>query len=122
MLATKTPTSPEKPQVSVIIPTYNSARFLPEALDSVFCQNYDAYEVIVVDDGSTDNTLDVLKPYRDRIHYICQENAGSAAARNTGLWLAKGEFILFLDADDLMLPGKLRQQAAFLSLWPSLGY
>ncbi len=109
------------PKVSVIIPTYNSARFLPEALESVFSQNYADYEVIVVDDGSTDETTAVLESNADRIRYVCQPNAGSAAARNTGLDLAQGEFVVFLDADDLLLPGKLKEQAAYLTLRPSLG-
>jgi glycosyltransferase involved in cell wall biosynthesis len=116
------PLSENAPKVSVIIPTYNSARFLPEALESVFSQNYADYEVIVVDDGSTDEITAVLQPYASRIRYTYQANAGSAAARNTGLDLARGEFIVFLDADDLMLPNKLQQQAAFLQLHPTLGY
>lgn len=110
------------PRVSVIIPTYNNACFLPQALDSVLSQNYDDYEIIVVDDGSTDATSVVLESYADRIRMVHQENAGSAAARNAGLELALGEFIVFLDADDLLLPGKLRQQAAHLQLRPWLGY
>ena len=115
------PTLSATPRVSVIIPTYNSSRFITEALDSVFSQNYDAYEVIVIDDGSTDDTPKRLCPYRDRLRYVCQENAGSAAARNRGLDLARGEFVVFLDADDFLLPGKLREQAAFLQLRPSAG-
>jgi len=115
------PLSEIAPKVSVIIPTYNSARFLPEALESVFSQNYADYEVIVVDDGSTDGTPAVLQLYADRIRYTWQPNAGSAAARNTGLDMARGEFIVFQDADDLMLPGKLKEQAAFLEVRPSLG-
>jgi glycosyltransferase involved in cell wall biosynthesis len=115
------PLSENAPKVSVIIPTYNSARFLPEALESVFSQNYADYEVIVVDDGSTDETMAVLQPYAGRIRYTWQQNAGSAVARNTGLDMARGEYIVFLDADDLLLPGKLREQAAFLEVRPSLG-
>lgn len=109
------------PKVSIIIPAYNSARFLPETLDSVISQNYQAYELIIVDDGSTDNTKEILRPYTDKIRYVSQANAGSAAARNTGLELARGEFIVFLDADDLLLPGKLKEQAAFLEVRPPLG-
>jgi glycosyltransferase involved in cell wall biosynthesis len=109
------------PQVSVIIPTFNNAQYIGEALNSVFSQDYDAYEVIVVDDGSTDDTQQTLKPYLDRIRFIYQSNAGSAAARNTGLTLAQGEFIVFLDADDFLLPGKLKQQVAYLTLKPQLG-
>jgi glycosyltransferase involved in cell wall biosynthesis len=90
-------------------------------LESVFSQNYADYEVIVVDDGSTDGTTAILQPYAHCIRYTYQSNAGSAVARNTGLDLARGEFIVFLDADDLMLPGKLKEQVAFLEIRPSLG-
>jgi glycosyltransferase involved in cell wall biosynthesis len=107
--------------VSVIVPTYNSARFITEALDSVFSQNFQAFEIIVVDDGSTDETAQVIQPYLERISFVRQENSGSAAARNTGLELAKGEYIVFLDADDIMLPGKLTEQVAFLERRPWLG-
>lgn len=109
------------PKISIIIPVYNSTRFLPAALESVFSQNYASYEIVVVDDGSTDETAVCLQPYANRIRYVYQTNAGSAAARNTGLDLARGEYIVFLDADDLLLPGKLKEQAAFLDLRPSLG-
>jgi glycosyltransferase involved in cell wall biosynthesis len=111
----------ESIRVSIIIPTYNSARYLPQALESVFSQNYTAYELIVVDDGSTDDTAVILQPYRDHITLIQQENTGSAAARNRGLALAHGEYVLFLDADDLLLPGKLTAQVAFLDEQPDLG-
>ncbi len=108
--------------ISVIIPTYNSAAYITQAIDSVLAQGYAPYELIVVDDGSTDETEVVLKPYLNQIKYVRQENSGSAAARNRGMELAEHEFILFLDADDLMLPNKLKQQAAFLQLQPALGY
>ncbi len=110
------------PGISVIIPTYNSAIYIVQAIDSVLAQGYAPCELIVVDDGSTDETEAILGPYLDKIKYIQQENRGSAAARNRGMQLANHEFILFLDADDLMLPNKLHQQAAFLQLHPSLGY
>ena len=108
--------------ISIIIPTYNSAVYLPQAIESVLAQQFTPCELIVVDDGSTDDTESVLAPYSEKIRYVKQANAGSAAARNHGLSLAKHEFILFLDADDLMLPNKLRQQAAYLALHPSFGY
>ncbi len=111
-----------RPGISIIIPTYNSANYLTQAVDSVLAQEYAPCELIVVDDGSTDETEAVLKPYLNQIKYVRQENSGSAAARNRGLQLAAHEFILFLDADDLMLPDKLHQQAAFLQLHPSVGY
>lgn len=110
------------PGISVIIPTYNSAAYVTQAIDSVLMQGYAPSELIVVDDGSTDETETVLQPYLDKIKYVKQENSGSAAARNRGMQLAEHEFIVFLDADDLMLPNKLQQQAAFLQLHSSLGY
>jgi glycosyltransferase involved in cell wall biosynthesis len=112
----------EQPAITVIIPTYNNAPYLPLALTSIFEQDFTAYEIIVVDDGSTDDTVRLLEPFAGRIQYIYQENAGSAAARNRGLGLARGQFVVFLDADDLLLPGKLRQQVAYLRERPSLGY
>lgn len=111
-----------QPLISVIVPVYNAAEFIPAALESVLAQNYSDYELIVVDDGSTDDLTAVLQPYQSHIHYVRQENAGSAQARNTGLNSARGQFIVFFDADDLMLPGKLRQQAAFLQLHAEIGY
>jgi len=93
--------------VSVIIPTYNRAALVTKAIDSVLAQTYCDYEIIVVDDGSTDNTKEVLQPYMDRIHYIYQENAGVSAARNRGIMEAKGQWIAFLDSDDRWLPEKL---------------
>jgi glycosyltransferase involved in cell wall biosynthesis len=108
--------------ISVIIPTYNSAAYITQAIDSVLAQAYAPCEVIVVDDGSTDETTAVLQPYLDKINYVQQENRGSAAARNRGMQLAAHALILFLDADDVMLPNKLQQQAAYLQLHPDLGY
>lgn len=108
--------------ISIIIPTYNSAAYIAQAVESVLAQGYAPFELIVVDDGSTDKTESVLAPYLDKINYIRQENSGSAAARNRGLLLAQHEFVLFLDADDALLSGKLRQQGAFLQLRPSLGF
>jgi len=93
--------------VSVIIPTYNRARCVGEAIDSVLVQEPPADEVIVVDDGSTDATSAVLAAYGDRITVIRQDNAGAAAARNTGLAHACGDWIAFLDSDDLWLPGRM---------------
>lgn len=93
--------------VSVIIPAYNAARFLPEALESVFNQTWLNFEVIVVDDGSTDNTREVLKPYMARITYLQKKNDGTVASvRNMGLRYAHGAFVAFLDADDVWLPEK----------------
>lgn len=110
------------PGITVIIPTYNSAAYIGQAVESVLQQAYSPCQIVVVDDGSTDETEAVLAGYQDKIELVKQPNGGSAAARNRGLALAEHDFIVFLDADDVLLPGKLRQQAAFLQLRPSLGY
>ncbi|WP_293128815.1 glycosyltransferase [Microcoleus sp. bin38.metabat.b11b12b14.051] len=109
------------PRVSVVIPAYNCDRYISRAVDSVVNQTYQDWEVIVVDDGSTDNTRQFLEPYRDVINYVYQENKGAAIARNRGCELAKGEFIAFLDADDFFLPEKLAKQIACFEEFPSLG-
>ena len=98
------------PTVSVIIPAYNCAAFIPETLESVFAQTYHDIEIILVDDGSTDNTPAVVAPYLDRITYIRQKNGGLPAARNAGIRSAQGEFIALLDADDSWMADKLERQ------------
>jgi glycosyltransferase involved in cell wall biosynthesis len=98
--------------VSVIIPSYNYARYLGEAIDSALGQTLPPLEVIVVDDGSTDDTPDVLAKYGDRIRVLRQKNAGVAVARNSGIAAARGEYVAFLDADDVWLPRKLELQMA----------
>lgn len=103
------------PKVSVIIPAYNSARFVKEAIESVFAQTYGDYEIIVIDDGSIDNTKGVIAPYLDKIKYIYQQNQGASSARNTGIRHSQGEYIAFLDADDIWLPEKLRIQVEYLN-------
>jgi glycosyltransferase involved in cell wall biosynthesis len=108
----------KKPQVSVIIPTYNRGRIIKEAVDSVLAQDYKDFELIVVDDGSTDNTSDVLAPYGDDIRVLFQENKGVSAARNRGIAEASGRFIAFLDSDDLWLPQKLSAQVEFFNQRP----
>ncbi|MDX1623895.1 MAG: glycosyltransferase [Gemmatimonadota bacterium] len=100
-----------RPLVSVIIPTYNCARFLPDAIESVLAQRYPRVEIIVVDDGSTDDTSEVLERYAHRIVALEGDNGGVARARNRGIAAASGELIAFLDADDVMLPGKLEAQS-----------
>ena len=98
-----------KPYVSVVIPAYNQAQFLTDALQSVLAQTYGNYEIIVVDDGSTDNTSTVAKQFGDNIRYIYQENRGLAGARNTGIRHAKGQYIALLDSDDMWLPSFLER-------------
>jgi glycosyltransferase involved in cell wall biosynthesis len=109
------------PRVSIIIPTYNSAQFIAQAVDSVLAQTYPDFEVIVVDDGSTDDTQSVLAPYSQRIRYIHQANKGPSAARNKGILAAWGDYILFLDSDDLIPPNKLELQIPPLEAHPDSG-
>jgi glycosyltransferase involved in cell wall biosynthesis len=109
------------PFVSVIIPTYNNGCYIREALDSVLAQSFTDYEVIVVDDGSTDNTCDVLAPYRSAIHYHYQANLGLAVARNVGLHLAAGDYVTYLDADDVWERDNLHVKAEVLRADPALG-
>ena len=98
------------PLVSVIIPTYNSEKYLIDSIASVLHQTYNNIEIIVVNDGSTDNTDDIIKPYLGSIKYIKQENYGASAARNIGIKNAHGNFIAFLDADDLFEPNVIKGQ------------
>ena len=97
------------PKVSICIPTYNRKDYLRQTLDSIFAQTYKDYEVIVVDDGSTDGTKDMLDHFGYKLHYHWQANAGAAAARNALIRLAKGEFIAFIDSDDLFLPNAVER-------------
>jgi glycosyltransferase involved in cell wall biosynthesis len=107
--------------VSVIIPTYNRARTIERAVNSVLAQSWKQIEVIVVDDGSTDETSQLLARYGDQIHVICQRNQGASAARNTGIRAAKGEVISFLDSDDAWLPEKTERQVKLLQQTESSG-
>lgn len=100
------------PLVSVVVPNYNCGRFLRDAIDSVLQQSYAAREIIVVDDGSTDDSLAVLEPYGDRIRVVSQRNQGVSVARNTGIQHSRGELIAFLDADDMWRPEKLTKQVS----------
>lgn len=104
------------PLVSVIIPAYNAEQYIAEALESVVAQTYHHYEIIVVDDGSTDDTRGVLQPYIDQgvISYCYCSNSGPATARNAGIQMARGDLVGFLDADDTWLPSKLEVQVAYL--------
>ncbi|MCC6544913.1 MAG: glycosyltransferase [Nitrospirae bacterium] len=109
------------PKVSVIIPTYNREKYIVETLESVFAQTFTDFEVIVIDDGSTDHTADILKPYLGRIIYMQKENGGPGSARNVGLKVVKGEYIAFLDSDDLWLANKLDIQVKFMDHHPEAG-
>jgi glycosyltransferase involved in cell wall biosynthesis len=109
------------PLISVIIPTYNSAPYLPEALDSVLSQTHTRIEVLVIDDGSTDNTAAVMAGYTDRTVYMRQAQSGPSKARNRGIEEAKGEYTAFLDADDTWLPSKLENQLRILQQDPEAG-
>lgn len=104
--------------VSVIIPVYNGAPFLAEAIHSVLRQNYERLEIIVVDDGSTDDTADVAARFAARIRFVQQDNRGPSAARNRGLEMARGDVIAFLDADDLWPGEKLNRQLDYLRRHP----
>jgi len=109
----------KKPLVSVIIPTYNRGWILAEAIDSVLAQDYKEYELIVVDDGSTDNTREILDTYGQDIIVLRQANNGVSAARNRGIAEADGQLVAFLDSDDLWLPRKLSRQVDFFKLNPA---
>jgi glycosyltransferase involved in cell wall biosynthesis len=108
-------------RVSVVIPTYNRLAYLMEALRSVFVQTFSDYEVIVVDDGSTDGTEAALGAYADRIRYLHQENQGAAAARNLGIGRARGEWIAFLDSDDMWEPEALERLTRATEEHPEAG-
>lgn len=103
-----------QPLVSVVIPVFNGAAYLAEAIESVCTQTHSTSEIIVVDDGSTDGTANLANKLANRIRYVFQENAGPAAAMNRGITTARGEFISFLSADDVWLPEKLAWQIAAL--------
>jgi glycosyltransferase involved in cell wall biosynthesis len=112
----------KSPVVSVIIPTYNSVHFVTQAIASVLAQTFQDFEVLVIDDGSTDNTKEVLKKkYGDKIHYLFKTNGGVSSARNFGIEKAKGKYLAFLDADDIWLPEKLEKQISLLEAAPEIG-
>jgi len=104
------PENNRNPLVSVIIPTYNRAWILNEAIESVLAQDFKDFELTIVDDGSTDNTRDLLAEYEHSIRIIKKDNKGVSSARNSGIRSSKGDLIAFLDSDDLWLPRKLSNQ------------
>lgn len=109
------------PKVSVIIPAYNIAPYLPEAIESVLRQTYQDFEILVVDDGSTDNTVEVASHYAPRVKLVIKDNGGPASARNAGMRQAAGEYIAFLDGDDSWVPDKLAEQVELLDTNPAIG-
>jgi len=113
----------ERPLISVVIPTWNSAGYLPATLDSVLAQTWPQVEIIIVDDGSTDDTETVLAPYADRVVYVWQENwGGPSRPRNAAIARSTGQYIAFFDSDDLMDPEKLAAAAAVLQAHPEVDF
>src|SRR3989304_2617473 len=109
------------PRVSIVVPAYNYGRFLPDCLGSILPQPHRDLEVMVVDDGSTDNTEEVVVRFLARVRYFRQENQGVGAAMNQGIELAMGEYIRFVDADDMVLESGLEPQVALLDSHPRVG-
>ena len=102
--------------ISVVIPAYNEEKNIGKAIDSVLNQTYQNFEIIIVDDGSTDNTREIVQAFKDkRVKYIYQQNSGPSKARNTAIDIASGEYIAFLDADDIYMPNKLEISLQLLS-------
>lgn len=112
---------PSRPLVAAIIPCFNLSKYIGEAVASVLCQTYDNIEIVVVNDGSTDDFDNAIAPFRDRVHVISQVNAGEGAARNRGVAATNADFVAFLDADDRWRPDKTAKQAALLDSRPDCG-
>ena len=110
------------PTFSVVIPAYNAGATLSRALDSVLAQTWPAHEIILVDDGSNDNTEEVVAAYDGQVTYLKQQNAGPSAARNRGVEAASGDWIAFLDADDWYYPGRLQVHADMIAADPALDF
>jgi GT2 family glycosyltransferase len=110
------------PLVSIVMPTYNRSRWLQGAVDSALAQTYPNLEVLVIDDGSTDGTAEAMRGYAGRVTYLRQANRGVAAARNAGIRAAKGQYLTFLDDDDLFLPRKIERQVQLLNARPDLEF
>ncbi|MGH7717712.1 MAG: glycosyltransferase family A protein [Gemmatimonadaceae bacterium] len=108
--------------ITCIVPTHNGERYIKEALDSVLAQTYRPIEIVVIDDGSTDGTRDVVMEFGDSVRYRFEPDVGPPAARNAGLSEARGEFVAFLDGDDLWHPEKLERQMARFIAHPELDY
>jgi glycosyltransferase involved in cell wall biosynthesis len=113
--------SVDLPIVSIVIPVYNGASYIVEALDSIFAQDFRSYEVVLVDDGSTDDTSRIVSQYKE-IRYVRQDNRGVADARNRGVTVSRGEILVFLDADDIWPSDRLRVTTDYFEAHPEVGY
>jgi glycosyltransferase involved in cell wall biosynthesis len=110
------------PLVSVILPVYNAETYIAEAIESILTQSYKNLELILINDGSTDRSLDIMQSYADiRIQIISRENRGLVASLNEGIMKAKGKYIARMDADDISLPKRFEEQVAFLEMYPEVG-
>src|SRR4028119_714252 len=110
------------PKVSVIVPAYNAMAYLPETLQSVLTQTFNSFEVLIINDGSSDEIVEWASEIKDsRVKLISQENQGLSGARNTGIWSSQGEYLAFLDADDIWEPTKLEKQVQCLDQDLSIG-
>ena len=116
------PNTPSNGLVSIIIPVFNREKHIRQAIESALAQTYGNKEIIVVDDGSRDGTAKIVKTFGSSVRYTFRENGGPAAARNTGLGWASGDYIAFLDSDDVWLPDKLSVQVGYLRQHPDIGY
>jgi glycosyltransferase involved in cell wall biosynthesis len=112
---------PKPPLVSVVVPAYNCAGLIPETLASLLAQDYPSIEIVVVNDGSTDGTLALLRTYGERIRVIDQPNAGAPGARNRGIMAASGDFVCFCDSDDIWASTKISDQVTYLNDHPQVG-
>jgi glycosyltransferase involved in cell wall biosynthesis len=110
------------PTFSVIIPNHNNGETLARAIDSILCQTYPAHEIIVIDDGSTDTSKEVVMKFGDQVCYVYQANAGVSAARNHGARIANGSWLAFLDADDCFLPTRLQTHADWIEKEPNIDF
>lgn len=110
------------PSISVILPTFNRAQFISQAIESALRQTHPPDEIIIIDDGSTDDTGKIVAGFGKKIKYVWQQNQGPAAARNHGMRLARGDFFAFLDSDDLWMPNKIKAQLAFFSQNPEVDF
>ena len=109
------------PLVSIVIPCYNTEQYIEEAVNSALCQTYSNFEVIVVDDGSTDKSYNILCSFGDRIRIVQQKNGGLSAARNAGILAAKGDYIMFVDADDILSPKAVESKMKIMLSDPEIG-